>query len=315
MYPSTIRFIFCGTKPSVEWHLLAGEGKRFSVAIPGSVVSDTPHLREKTAKLGAIARACSIFGVTEIILYPDNSPRDQGAALQFCSDILTYIETPQYLRRRLFKLSPTFRFTGILPPLQIPPHNVPSSLAEVKVGDFRDGVVVARIGSYVGVDAGLKETVKCQGSHRIGERVTLHFVELGKELRGEIIEVSNISISRPDMKPIYWGYRVYKAEFLGKVLKDQSWGLKIGTSRYGAPVQEVLPSLSKDLKVSQSTLLAFGSPKLGLGEILKQEKLNPKEAFDYFVNTAPDQQTATVRTEEAILISLGILNLAGKLAG
>ncbi len=118
--------------------------KRFSVAIPASVVSDTPHLREKTAKLGAIARACSIFGVTEIILYPDDPHSDQGADLQFCSDILGYIETPQYLRRRLFKLSPTFQFTGILPPLQTPPHNVPSSASQLKVGDLRDGVVVGR---------------------------------------------------------------------------------------------------------------------------------------------------------------------------
>jgi len=289
-------------------------GRRFSVAIPGSVVSDKPHLREKTAKLGAIARACSIFGVTEIILYPEDFNRDQGADPHFCSDILTYIETPQYLRRRLFKLSSTFRFTGILPPLQIPPHNVPSSLTEVKVGDFRDGVIVARNGSFVEVDVGLKETVKCQGSYRIGERVTLRMVELGKALRGEI-EVSDVSDSRPDVKRIYWGYRVYKAGSLGKVLKDQPWDLKIGTSRYGAPVQEVLPSLSKDVKTSQSTLVAFGSPKLGLGDILKREKLNPKDVFDYFVNAAPDQQTATVRTEEAILISLGILNLAGKLAG
>ena len=42
---------------------------------------------------------------------------------------------------------------------------------------------------------------------------------------------------------------------------------------------------------------------------------DPKDVFDFFVNTVPDQQTATVRTEEAILISLGILNLAEKLAG
>ena len=113
--------------------------RRFSVAIPGSVVSDTPHLREKTAKLGAIARACSIFGITEIILYPDDPDCDQREDLEFCTDILTYIETPQYLRRKLFKLSPTLTFTGILPPLQIPPHNVPSSLSDVKVGDFREG--------------------------------------------------------------------------------------------------------------------------------------------------------------------------------
>ena len=122
-------------------------------------------------------------------------------------------------------------------------------------------------------------------------------------------------ISQSDIQPIYWGYRVYKAESLGNVLGNQQWDLKVGTSRYGVPVQEVLLSLSKALKTSRSTFVAFGSPKMGLSEILKQEKLYPKDVFDYFVNTAPDQQTATVRTEEAILISLGILNLAEKLAG
>ena len=50
---------------------------------------------------------------------------------------------------------------------------------------------------------------------------------------------------------------------------------------------------------------------MGLREILKHENLDPKDVFDFFVNTVPDQHTATVRTEEAILISLGILNLAG----
>lgn len=290
-------------------------GKRFSVAIPGSVVSDTPHLREKTAKLGAFARACSIFGVTEIILYPDDPQRDQGADLQFCSDVLTYIETPQYLRRKLFKLSPTFRFTGILPPLQIPSHSVPNSLSEVKVGHVRDGVVVARTGPSMRVDVGLEQTVECQGNYQIGERATLRFVNVGKELRGEIFDGSKINISRPDMRPIYWGYRVHKAESLGKVLKDRPWGLKIGTSRYGVPVQKVLPSLSKDLKTTPSILVAFGSPRLGLGEILKQEKLDSKPLFDYLVNIAPGQQTATVRTEEAILVTLGLLNLAANLAG
>lgn len=145
-----------------------------------------------------------------------------------------------------------------------------------------------------------------------------HHVQLTtieKSLVGEIVDPSKISISQPDIQPIYWGYRVHKSESLGKVLKDRLWGLKVGTSRYGVRVQEVLPSLSKALKTSRSTLVAFGSPRMGLGEILKQEKLDPKDVFNYFVNTAPDQHTVTVRTEEAILVSLGILNLARKLAG
>jgi predicted SPOUT superfamily RNA methylase MTH1 len=105
--------------------------------------------------------------------------------------------------------------------------------------------------------------------------------------------------------------------FIGIDIKGQGrpWDLKVGTCRYGIPFQEVLTSLSKAFKTSRSTLVAFGSPKKGLGEILKQEALDPKDVFDYFVNTAPGQQTATVRTEEAVLVSLGILNLAANLAG
>ena len=56
-------------------------------------------------------------------------------------------------------------------------------------------------------------------------------------------------------------------------------------------------------------MIIFGSPKRGLQEILKQEGKNPEETFDYFINTVPNQNVSTVRTEEAILISLGILNL------
>jgi predicted SPOUT superfamily RNA methylase MTH1 len=109
--------------------------KRFSVALPASIVSDTPHLREKTAKLGAIARAMSIFGVNEVILYRDDPKRDQSEDVGLCSEILQFLDTPQYLRKRIFKLSPTLRFTGILPPLQAPHHNVPHTLSEVHVGD------------------------------------------------------------------------------------------------------------------------------------------------------------------------------------
>ena len=118
-----------------------------------------------------------------------------------------------------------------------------------------------------------------------------------------------IHISQPDMQPIYWGYKVRKVKSLGNVLKDRPV-LKVGTSRYGTPIQEILPSLSKALEKASSTIIAFGSPKLGLTEILRKEKLDPKDTFDYFVNTAPGQQTSTVRTEEALLISLGMLNSA-----
>ncbi len=44
---------------------------KLTVAIPASVISDIPHLREKTAKVGLIGRAAAIFRVREIIVFPD----------------------------------------------------------------------------------------------------------------------------------------------------------------------------------------------------------------------------------------------------
>ena len=278
------------------------EPRRFSVAIPASVVSDTPHLREKTAKLGSIARACSIFGVNEIIVYPDNPQLSQETDAKFCAEILEYLETPQYLRKRLFKLSPELRFTGILPPLQTPHHYVPRSRSAVKMGDLRQGIITSRSGQSLKIDAGLEETVSTTGNNRTGERVTLRLVKVDGELQGEIVDASKISI--------YWGYRVTRTKFkLASTLEKERFDLKIGTSRFGVQLQEVRPKVSDSLKISNSIMVAFGSPKMGLNEILCQEGKNPGNVFDFFINTVPQQHTATVRTEEAVFISLGILNV------
>jgi methyltransferase len=292
-----------------------GVDSKLCVAIPGSLVADTPHLREKTAKLGTIARACAIFGTHEIIPYQDGAQQERTEEVDLCERILKFIETPQYLRKTLFGLSPSLKYVGILPPLQIPSHDVPRSIRDCKEGDVREGVVVAQHAGSLDVDVGLERTLECSGSLQVGSRITVRLTNVARNLVGEIIDPTKISISGGDMHTIYWGYRVYKAESLGKVLKDRLWGLKVGTSRYGVPVQDVLPSLSKALKTSHSVLVAFGSPRMGLGEILKHEKLDPKDVFDFFLNTASGQQTATVRTEEAVLVSLGILNLARNLAG
>jgi len=277
------------------------------VALPVSIIADTPHLREKTAKLGFVGRACSIFSVREIILYHEDVGRGQAAEMEVCEQILSFIETPQYLRRKLFTLSPTLRFTGILPPLQSPHHSVPASISQCKIGDMRDGVVLTSTGGLVTADVGLSRPIECDGKSAPGERITTRITALGEKFRGELVD--------PLKTSIYWGYRVRRAPSLGKLLMSGSWDLRVGTSRYGDPLEEVLPALSKALKTSPSALVAFGSPKMGLREVLAQEGLNPKDVFQYFLNIAPDQQTVTIRTEEAILVSLGILNLAQRIAG
>ena len=187
---NAIKFIF-HTVPS-----LSGEEKVYSgsvdtklcVAIPASLVADTPHLREKTAKLGTIARACAIFGTHEIILYPDGAQQERGEDMQLCEQILGFIETPQYLRKRLFGLSPSLKYAGILPPLQIPPHDVPRSIRDCKEGDVREGVVVARHGGSLDVDVGLERTLECSAALQVGTRITVQLTNVGRNLVGEIID-------------------------------------------------------------------------------------------------------------------------------
>jgi len=279
-------------------------GRRLSVAIPASLVSDTPHLREKTGKLGSIARASSIFGVTRIVLYPDDSRRNQETDLELCTEILRFVETPQYLRKRMFRLSDNLRYTGILPPLQTPPHDVPHSIPESKSGDLRDGIVVGRRGSSLLVDVGLELVVECLGDAPVGKRVTVKVIDLGKNPVGEIAGDSKGGRA-------YWGYEVKRANSsLSKFIQEDKSDLVIGTSRYGSNIAEVWSDLTSSIKNAGHILVVFGSPKLGLTDILKQENKAPEDVFDYFVNTVPNQNVSTVRTEEAILISLGIFNLA-----
>jgi len=269
-------------------------------------------LREKTAKLGAVARACSIFGVGEIILYRDDPEHNQEADIGLCAQVLRYLETPQYLRKKLFKLSPTLMYTGIVPPLQAPHHAVPSKLMDAGPGDFREGVVISRHGSDITVDVGLERPVSARANHRVGERVTVRLTEI-ERLQGDVVEPIKDLRSVSSQRPAYWGYRVSEVSSLGKFLRDRTPDLRVGTSRYGDQIHEIMPSLSRALSESNSMVLAFGAPRMGLTEILAKEGVNPKDVFQYLVNMVPAQHTVTVRTEEALLISLAVLNVADRL--
>jgi predicted SPOUT superfamily RNA methylase MTH1 len=221
--------------------------------------------------------------------------------MRLCAELLGFIETPQYLRKRLFKLSPTLKFAGILPPLQIPSHDVSRSIRDCKEGDLREGVVVAQRDGTLAVDVGLERTLECRGQIPFGTRITVRLLTVGKSLIGEIVDSSKISI--------YWGYRVKQSKFnLGTLLKKERFDLRIGTSRYGTNILDVWSQISSSIRNVGSVLVAFGSPRLGLREILSQEGQTPSDTFNFFINTVEAQNVATVRTEEAIFISLALLN-------
>jgi len=274
---------------------------RMFVALPASIVADTPHLREKTAKLGSVARSCSIFGVDQIIIYGDDPDHNQKQDFDTCVNILRFLETPQYLRRRLFSIGPDLRFVGILPPLQIPSHNVPRKARDCAPGDLREGVVAARYGDIINLDVGLESLVECHGALPVGTRVTVKLTSI-KELAGELVDRTKISI--------YWGYQVRAQKTsLGTMLEKESYDLRIGTSRYGHQLKDVWSKVIGLVHDKRSVLIAFGSPKAGLSDILQREGKKPEDVFDVYLNMVPNQETLTVRTGEAVAFSLSTINV------
>jgi len=130
--------------------------KKVSIAIPASVVADMPHLREKTSKIGLIGRAAAIFRVDQIVLYPDNPKADQGKEMNLIGLLLSYMETPQYLRKRLFRLQPELQFAGILPPLRTPHHPLNAKMQNLKIGEHREGATVSKTSQDMLVDIGVE---------------------------------------------------------------------------------------------------------------------------------------------------------------
>lgn len=272
-----------------------------SIAIPASLVSDIPHLREKTSTIGMIGRAAAIFRVEEIIIFPDQPKKDQRKEANLIKLILSYMETPQYLRKRLFKIRPELRYVGVLPPLRTPHHPLARSSEDLKIGEFREGVVVSssRGGSkvYIGVE---KPAFVREVKLPVGKRVTVKIVGLNSEIEAVL--------ARRDEIRDYWGYKVTVSErSLGEILKN--WDLIIATSKYGVPFIRVKDELVQKWRKAKRRIVLFGSPSAGLYEILKLEGLNLDEIADFVVNTIPLQGVETVRTEEAVYASLAIFNL------
>jgi predicted SPOUT superfamily RNA methylase MTH1 len=68
------------------------ERKHLSIFVPASILSETKDLRIKTYKIGLIGRAAAIFKADRIVVYSDNSDKEE---VKFISDVLTYMNTPQ----------------------------------------------------------------------------------------------------------------------------------------------------------------------------------------------------------------------------
>jgi predicted SPOUT superfamily RNA methylase MTH1 len=276
--------------------------RKIAIAIPVSFISDVPHLREKTLKIGLIGRAAAIFRVNEIVVYCDMLKINQKRDRNLIATLLSYVETPQYLRKRLFKIKPELRYAGILPPLRTPHHPLAKNSKELNVGEYREGAVLSVNDSGSIVDIGVERHALLPDQHLpINKRVTVKITQLGKRPRVVLVKQNEIDA--------YWGYTVTasKASF-GQMVQSGKYDLVVATSKLGAPLAEVSGRLAKRWRKACNVLVAFGAPAQGLQGIVAQEKLSLDDVADFVVNTIPCQGTETVRTEEALYASLSILN-------
>ncbi len=274
-----------------------------AVAIPASVIADTPHLREKTSKIGFIGRAAAIFRVEEIIVYADNPKANQRRDLDFIDMLLTYIETPQYLRKRLFGLEPELQYAGILPPLRTPHHPLSGKIRDLHIGEYREGIVLSKTKDGDLIDIGSEHpALLLHAKVRVDQRITTKIVKITNHVEVQLANVNEI--------PDYWGYNVSVEEQpMKQFLEKRRFDLTIATSRFATPFQEALEQLGRKWKKANSILILFGAPARGLHEIAKDEGANLNSLVDFVLNTVPGQGTETVRTEEALLATLAILNV------
>ena len=272
--------------------------QRLSVALPASFTKDIPHLREKTGRAGLIARSLAIFRVDEVVIFSDETGGSSESEGRLFEKLLAYQETPQYLRKARFKQDPDLQFSGILPPLRMPSH---PSVAEPRIGEIREGLVT-KSGLPSIVNAGFKASVEVSSKLRLFERVTIRLVRISPQLQGELVE--------PTRLPIYWGFKVTRTNLtLGRLIRSRNQDLTISTSRRGKVVREVLNDLTLRWKSSRRPLIVFGSPSQGVPEILAKEGPDFEKMVDFNLNMIPNQGVETVRTEEAVLATMSILNL------
>ena len=276
--------------------------QRVSIAIPASFVSDTPHLREKTLRIGLIGRAAAIFRIDEIIVYPDMLDTDQTEDANLLALILSYMETPQYLRKKLFKIRPELRYAGVLPPLRTPHHPIVNRLKDLRKGEYREGVVVSSTPSGSFIDVGVEQPAFMLGKRlQPKTRVTVKVTRTQKQFLA--------TLANPEEIETYWGYKVTVSKAsLGKLTKNRNFNLVIATSRKGKPITEIMDTLKQEWRASKKILIAFGAPTQGLYEIVAQERIKLEDIAHHIVNTIPNQGTETVRTEEALYATLAILN-------
>ena len=273
------------------------------ILLPDDILKNISHLMYKTTILGIIARFCSIYKVKEIIIYDSGETwKQKGYDLEIIQDVMNYLATPQYLRKKIFFKKKTLAYVGILPPLNTPNHP-----PEVKKDDeiFQEDDLTYRIGRIekiidgtAWIDIGLNKEypLEYKNDEKIHQLVNVMVRKTGNEISCKFIEEKEI--------PLYWGYKIIinREDFNALILRLKKFHFLIATSKYGEDYRYLIKKMGDKIDLArENSIVIFGPRSGGLGRFFRT--LNEmREHFDVLVNLFPDSGTKSVRLEEAIPI-------------
>ncbi|KAJ1975125.1 hypothetical protein H4R35_003291 [Dimargaris xerosporica] len=313
--------------------MAAGKGRKYtvSIALPGSIIDNAQTAELRTYLAGQIGRAAAVFNVDEIVVYNDHQGHTKRASLAnrqdklggvfesaaqqtdpnaFLARVLQYLEAPQYLRKDLFPIHRDLKYAGLLNPLDCPHH-----VRADEPSPYREGVTVTKeyADSHQGwANCGLRNYVRIDRALKPGIRVTVQmddpFLRGAKHLSGQVVARR---VPR-EQDGFYWGYQVRVADSLSSVFSEcpfkGGYDVTIGTSERGSSIDTVAETLPN----FDHLLVVFG----GVAGIEMAVDADPNakvagadahQLFHMWLNTCPNQGSRTIRTEEAILVTMAAL--------
>ncbi|MFB0568359.1 MAG: putative RNA uridine N3 methyltransferase [Nitrososphaeria archaeon] len=278
--------------------------RRLDVLLPTSYADEAPHLREKTLRIGFLGRALAIFRADTVHLYDEDPSGSYAKNANLVKGLLDYMNTAPYLRKKLFPITSSFRYAGVLPPLNIPTHPPPEEEPQT-YPQVREGLVV-KGGKRPIVEIGFNRRVTVKRAPREGSRVLVRLERRGEKIKARVVSRRKIRLYTGFSTQIY---RKDLQELVGR------YELSIATSRMGSPIHERFSEVSSAVRGCGSLCVAFGSARQGLYEIARNHGFELDSVFSHVLNTVPDQGVKTVRTEEAVYSTLAQVTLLEETVG